>query len=423
MISTKSLRTRHEEHHVITLLHTKSTEVFNANYNPFLKAANFGKKKEFLQEWRQLAPVPSEEFESLLEAIAVDNRDVGICSHEEAQSVYEDVALGNPNFRKKGVFVRMSAWYSIIQAASNFDTMFTAWRWMLVKLAQCLIQKGVNMKKLEKEALKQLHQTMNEREDKERFGKAYHEAQMAAVRKAGGTQLVLFPVLMHNFNFFNIRLMLLVAGPFWSEQTYWACKKTTAIQGAERAVALATLKGEQFLRNVFQRATFSAEELGRLGACPVPGMSFTDMSPSTDPVTGWRSPGVDRAEIPRRLASFLFKMLEARFWTEASDAHGFPGSFAGILSSDAEERRSTYRNAWQIWEVTTLAESSADWNPGLQKLRRHAKDLNWPINQYGFRLLAQHHFHESPEIVAWFEKEFVRLGDSETGHRIVTGQI
>ena len=52
------------------------TVPYNANYNPYLKAANLRKKEEFAADFRQIAPIPPAEFEELLEAITLDELDV-----------------------------------------------------------------------------------------------------------------------------------------------------------------------------------------------------------------------------------------------------------------------------------------------------------------------------------------------------------
>ena len=60
-----------------------------------------------------------------------------------------------------------------------------------------------------------------------------------------------------------------------------------------------------------------------------------------------------------------------------------------------------------------MAESGGRQDTGLLELRRAAYFLDWPVNQYGFRLLAHHDFQSVAEVQAWFENEFIRLGDSK----------
>ena len=67
------------------------------------------------------------------------------------------------------------------------------------------------------------------------------------------------------------------------------------------------------------------------------------------------------------------------------------------------------RDAWECWEIATLAESAAKENSGVEHLRSEAYFLDWPVVQYSFRLLAHHHFHFGPEVQTWLLKLFVRI--------------
>ena len=384
--------------------------VFNCNYQPYLQGANMQKKRELMAELSAVLPVPPADFEQLLDALALDERSAPVTSHGAGARAYEQHGLRNPNCRRKGPYVRQSAWYSIIAAIQHYDAGFQALRWLLREIAKRLLKLGADVKALKMEAVGTfLEKTAGDGTQ----SKQEHQEQMAQLRKTKGNQLVLSPIFMHNLNFFNCRVMLLVAGHLWSEQTLWSVDKTTAQQSAEFAVGRAANKGEIFLRQMWKDSTFSAVEWGRLGASPVPGMVTVDMAPAVDPLTGWTSPGVLEAEIPRRVAHFFFAIVEARWWTLAHDAFSFPGSFAATLSSQAEERDAGCRHACECWDAATLAEVAAKENPGLKELREKAYFLDWPINQYGFRLLAHHEFRAVPQVQNWFEREFVRIGDSK----------
>ena len=81
-------------------------------------------------------------------------------SHGAASMAYEELCLNNPNFRKKGPYVRQRAWWSFVQAAMHYDTVFSAWRYTVREVGKRLVQSGADLKALEKEALQQLHSTM-----------------------------------------------------------------------------------------------------------------------------------------------------------------------------------------------------------------------------------------------------------------------
>ena len=123
--------------------------------------------------------------------------------------------MNNPNFLKKGPYVRQSAWWSFVQAAMNYDPMFSAWRYTLREVGKRLIQSGADLKALEKEALQQLHTTMGAPDGgNQPASRELHQKQLCAIRAAKGNQILLAPMLMHNLNFFNMRVILLASHPF-----------------------------------------------------------------------------------------------------------------------------------------------------------------------------------------------------------------
>ena len=298
------------------------TVVFNCNYNPYMKGANMHKKRELLADLAKILPVPTDEFEQLLDSLALDQGSTPVTSHGAGARAYSQLGLASSNCRKKGPYVRQSAWYSIIAAIDHYDKVFQALRWLLREIAKRLLSQGADMKELQ---VKAIGDFLEKAAGDETQTRQEHQEQMAHLRKTRGNQLILSPMFMHNLNFFNCRAMLLVARHLWSEQTFWSQDKTTALQGAQFAVGRATNKGEGFLRLIWKNSTFSAQDWGRLGACPVPGQSFVDMAPGKDPLTGWVSPGVPQEEIPCRMAGLILVVMEARWWTLANDAFSFPG--------------------------------------------------------------------------------------------------
>ena len=248
---------------------------------------------------RAMAPCPPAEWEELMDALVVDARAALATSHGAATAAYEEFCLNNPNCRKKGPFVRQSAWWSFVQASDKYDAIFSAWRFTLRAMAKHLVRSGADLKALETEALQQMHATMSAPAGDQPGSSQLHQKQLAAVRAAKGNQILLAPMLMHNLNFFNMRVILLASRPFWSEQTIWSVEKTTPAQGMEFSVAAACGQGEAFLREAFRLSTFSATEWGRLGA-ELEGVAHIDVAPTIDPLTGWPEPGVTQEQIPER---------------------------------------------------------------------------------------------------------------------------
>ena len=167
------------------------------------------------------------------------------------------------------------------------------------------------------------------------------------------------------------------------------------------------------MREAFRLSTFSASEWGRLGAELECGATHIDLSPTIDPLTGWPEPGVTQEQIPQLAGSFIFSLLEARFWSGAWHHHAFPGRLAAILTSHGGTRDAALQDTWESWEIATLAESAAKELSGVEQLRSEAYFLDWPVVQYSFRLLAHCHFRFCPELQKWLLKLFVRIGDSK----------
>ena len=128
----------------------------------------------------------------------------------------------------------------------------------------------------------------------------------------------------------------------------------------------------------------------------IAGMNITDMGPTFDADVGIHSPGVETAEIPPRVASFLLHTIEKRFWSYSEWQHMWPGAFAGTCSPAPETAEKAANRSREMWEVSCLAETVANVIPGLHALRRKAYWMDWPINQLHFRFHAKCDFQAPP---------------------------
>ena len=133
---------------------------------------------------------------------------------------------------------------------------------------------------------------------------------------------------MHNLNFFNMRLIVCVGQFLWSEQTLLSTWKCSPEQNLQHAVRLAAGQGEDFLKALWWHVTGQAREWARLGLAVYPGMTTTNVAPCAQDSLGVSAPGILPDDIPGRVASFLFHVIEARFWAYAESQHRFPGAFA-----------------------------------------------------------------------------------------------
>ena len=113
--------------------------------------------------------------------------------------------------------------------------------------------------------------------------------------------------------FFNMRLIFLSGQLLWSEQTWLATQKIGPTQNCYHMVCLATGRGEDFLRLIWQETTGQATSWARLGIALYTGHVNTNMVPYVDAETGLAVLGVEEDEVPERVASFLWHCIETRF--------------------------------------------------------------------------------------------------------------
>lgn len=181
----------------------------------------------------------------------------------------------------------------------------------------------------------------------------------------------------HNLNFFNMRLILFLAGPLWAEQGHKAKNKSTPVQDLEYSVALAGGGGELYLRGIW-RQLCNASELARLGVKISTGLPPQNFEQEIDADIGLKLPGIDHSSIPGRIMGLLCCIIEFRFWNYAIRQWMFPGAFAGMLSSDPGIANQAYAAAQEVWLASTSAESYANVNAGLMALRNKVYWLTQP---------------------------------------------
>ena len=214
----------------ITSSIVQMTVVYNHNYQPYLNGANLVKKEEFLKEFQVFNAQHGADWQEVLSELATDGVTAhGAHSEGEAQRLYEALVLQNQHFVKKGTYAKQSAWYSIVEAIAHHDKLFIPWRYLLTQVARDLLRQGTKLSELQEKAVKTLkevadlpHAGLDDQQTKEHHKKAMQEMK----KKAGaGQQIVLCPLLMHNWNWFNMRLVLLFGQYMWSEQTLLSTEK------------------------------------------------------------------------------------------------------------------------------------------------------------------------------------------------------
>ena len=162
--------------------------------------------------------------------------------------------------------------------------------------------------------------------------------EMKALRKRMGNCLLLAPLLMHDSNLINARIMLLVGQVAWTEQTWWSVHKTTSAQDRHVSVLNSTGLGESMVMQAWDKAVRQPVELARLGIAVWEGQhQVLDLD-------------IERSEIVARLMSFLLHMIEARLWSALWQEQSMPEMFVGAL--DPEHQGRVLDHLHRLWVVS-----------------------------------------------------------------------
>jgi hypothetical protein len=244
---------------------------------------------------------------------------------------------------------------------------------------------------------------------------------MRDMRKRAGNMLLLSPVLMHNVNLFNSRVMLLVATAAWTEPAMWSVWKTTPEADRTLTVQLASGAGEDVLRTMWQKVVEDSRELARLGWQVVAGLPVIDVTPCTGLGQDYQGLGVPVADIPGRLMSFLLHFMEQRFWAYAWYEWALPEGFAAVISPFPGVAEIHLQRIRSLYLASFDAESAAFEFPAAATLRSAVHWLSWPVCQWLLRTLAHFHFTSHPAWLYLFRAIFTRIGDTkavEESHKI-----
>ena len=181
--------------------------------------------------------------------------------------------------REKGMYVRSSTWHAITAAAHHYDATFIAWRFLLRCIAKELVRKGKCLTKLQEEATKALESAIAAGDGAmDAKTKEQHKAAMQEIKKKAGrgNHILICPMLMHNANFFNMRLLLQVGQYLWSEQTALSEKKKTPEGQFHYSISLSTGHGEQLLKSMWWD---TVSRHSRFIAIDAPGASSDNRHP------------------------------------------------------------------------------------------------------------------------------------------------
>jgi hypothetical protein len=280
------------------------TICYNANYGPWMKAAFMTKKREALLEYISMhsscealsltTTTGQPKWEDSAIMVAQDAREAPPQDGDSLLKLFDTTVLTNKNFLKKGPYVKMCAWYSILEAIEHYDLVWTSWKHLMQWLATNMMPKA---------AMAAREQVVREIAEAVEVGAhttaAEHKQQLMQIKRSVGKVLLMTPWLLTSENLFNMRLLLLVGRPLWTEQSLTAASETTGQQ--RRAMNLARGSGVDFCKTLFRHTTGDARELARLGL-----RTTRDSKPyPLSTPSGELDRCVPEAEISERIWSFV----------------------------------------------------------------------------------------------------------------------
>ena len=295
-----------------------------------------------------------------------------------------------------------SSWYSIVKLIHRQDRVWRARRWQVERVAQLLT--GSQGKQIASDLAVAMQNpggtvvttdpgvadpggTVVNADPGANSSSVAHRAaetttkmscmeDLKALRKRAGNCLLLAPLLLHDSNLLNARIMLSVGQVAWTEQTWLSTCKTTCAQDREVSILNSTGLGETMALTAWVKATHSPSELARLGIAVSDGEAHLDLDPSS----------VGSGEPVARLMSCLLHFLEARLWSALWQEESLPDMFAGVL--DPEKQGHVLDRLARFWVAVTDVEAAGE--GAAWELRKEIYWLSWPLCQYTMRLMAHH---------------------------------
>lgn len=379
------------------LLHTviQMTVAFNVNYGPWLNAAFMGEKREALMEYR-VDQADKEAWTHLVDSVATDGRAAPPGSLEEQEGLFEDTVLCNPSFLKKGPYVKMCTWYSILEAIEYHDPVWTSWKHLVQWLGSNLLSPT---SAAAQEAQNHATAVIAAASSDGAPAPAEHRAQLQTLKKSAGNALRLTPLLLTDDNHLNCRLLVALARPLWTQQARMAKEKKTPARQLLHSVAMAAGAGEALISQL-RALTFNAVELLRLGIA-------TDADVAPYPFS------VGQQEALQRVCSFAFHLMEEEVWTAAWWESAYPGQFARLLHASPEQSQAAMEDARAVWELLLLCEQLAQSRAGVASLLREVHWAHYAVNQLTWRHLADRGWQLTADTRSHLERMFCTLGDSK----------
>ena len=231
-------------------------------------------------------------------------------SGAELRQLYQTLVIENETYDKKGEFLKKCSWYSIVKLADRHDKVWHVRRWQAERVAELLT--GNRGKQIATHLVTAMQNpggtavtadpgVANANHGDAMTTKETCLAEMRALRKRVGNCLLLAPLLLHDRNLLNSRIMLLVGRVAWTEQTWWSSYKTTSFRDKQMSALNSTGYREETVMKIWVNATHHSSELAelaRLGIAVKEGQECLDLDAS-----------IGRGEPVTTLMSFLLHFM------------------------------------------------------------------------------------------------------------------
>ena len=241
-----------------------------------------------------------------------------------------------------------------------------------------------------------------------------HRARLKQLESLCGNSITLSALLMHNWNFWHMRLIMQRLHLFAKEQGFNATQKKTPNQHLSTSVRLACGRGEVLLGDIWAYVVCDKGKLARLGVKATPVTAPQDFSLEEDEQFGTH-PGLEADTSPGRLVGFPGHLLQKHYQQYEYKTNSWPIRFAGLLHGAKNIPAEQWETHKDLWEYTCAIESAAkDWS-GPATLRAKAIFMDRAHMQLILRLLdhivSQQDHQAVPTLVALIRRRHHRIKD------------
>ena len=250
----------------------------------------------------------------------------------------------------------------MVWCAEHYDPYFTIWPKWLRWLAAMMLGPGKWANALRDAAAKEIAGQAVAGAEGQGDNKDAHRARLKQIGSLCGNSITLSALLLHNWNFWHMRLTMLRPHLFAKEQGFNTTQKKTPNQHHSTSVRLACGSGEVLLGDIWAYVVCDKGKLARLGVKATPVTAPQDFSLEEDEQFGTH-PGLEADTLPGRIVGFLGHLLQKHYQQYEYKTNSWPIRFAGLLPGAKNIPAEQWETHRDLWEYTCAIESAAkDWS-------------------------------------------------------------